>query len=245
MHYNKFYFLHIPKTGGRFLTKYIFRPIKDILKENNIELIETSEDVMQHSGWPSWIDDQTYIFTVFRDPSEFFVSAVCHSEASKNNLIDETRWHILKDKGESLKVTKIDMYNSLSDWKYMENFQSKNFILQPTKKSIIQEAMQEYNKHSSIDKKLVFDRIKRTNLLIRHKDLKSMDYKLLLNKLSQDLNINIDIDISNIDREHFKNKASELLFNSLNQEDKNLINKHFSLDKEIYEDDSLFWSINH
>ena len=45
--YNKVYFLHIPKTGGRFLTKYILRPIENILKDNGIELVKSPED-MRH-----------------------------------------------------------------------------------------------------------------------------------------------------------------------------------------------------
>ena len=78
--------------------------------------------------------------------------------------------------------------------------------------------------------------------MIRHKDLKFMDYNLLVDKIAEDLGIEIDINISSADKEYFKNKSSEVLFNSLNQEDKDFIGKHFPLDKEIYDDDSLFWA---
>ena len=78
--------------------------------------------------------------------------------------------------------------------------------------------------------------------MIRNKDLKSIDYSLLVNKISEDLGIEINLDFSQINKEFFKNNASEFLFNTLTQEDKDHINKNFMLDKEIYENDSLFWN---
>ena len=41
---------------------------------------------------------------------------------------------------------------------------------------------------------------------------------------------------------YFKNDASERLFNSLTQSEKDSILENFKLDKEIYENDSLFWN---
>jgi hypothetical protein len=240
--YNKVYFLHIPKTGGRFLTKSILRPMESALKDNGIELVKSPEDMRQHAGWPSWIDEQTYIITVFRDPCEFFVSAVCHSEAGKKKIIDEDNWHILKDMGESLTVSKEELFSTLLRWDYLENFQSKNLIIEPEEKSVIQQAMADHSKNKLIDESSVYDKLNRINLIIRHKDLKNMDYSLLVNKISQDLGIDIKIDLSNINGDIFKNKASEVLFNSLNEKEKDIIDQMFTLDKKIYKDDSLFWN---
>jgi hypothetical protein len=58
------------------------------------------------------------------------------------------------------------------------------------------------------------------------------------------LGIDIEIDLSEINGDMFKNKASEVLFNSLNEKEKDIINQMFTLDKKIYEDDSLFWQPN-
>lgn len=242
--YNKVYFLHIPKTGGRFLTKYILRPMEKGLQDNKIELVQVQENVMQHGGWSSIIDDQTYIISVFREPAEFFVSAVCHMVASQKGLIDEVNWHILKDNDQMLSVSKDNLYEALSKWYYINNFQSQNFILQPTEKSIIQQSTIDRQRDPIIDKSLVYKRVNRTNLMIRHKDLKEMDYSLLVKKISTDLGVDIVIDLSNINKQHFKNHASETLFNSLTQEDKDTINSKFELDNEIYNNDSLFWKPN-
>lgn len=242
--YNKVYFLHIPKTGGRFLTKYILRPMEDILKDNGIELVKSPEDMRQHTGWPSWIDDKTYIITVFRDPCEFFVSSVCHSEAGKKGLIDQENWHIVKKDGKDFRVDKQEVYNTLLLWEYMKDFQSQNFMLNPDTevRSILHESKIRYENNVVLNKKEVYSKINRVNLMIRTKDLKSMDYSLLIGRIAEDLGISIDLDLPKINKEYFKNNASEFLFNTLTQEDKDHINKNFMLDKEIYENDSLFWN---
>jgi hypothetical protein len=100
-----------------------------------------------------------------------------------------------------------------------------------------------YNKFGlNIDTKLLMDRVNRTNLIIRHSDLKDIDYDILINKISQDLGIRLNIDTSLIDKERYKNNNSGLLFNKLSGEDINKIYKNFSLDKEIYDNESLFWT---
>ena len=96
--------------------------------------------------------------------------------------------------------------------------------------------------NKDFDKNLIVQRIKRINLLIRQRDLKSIDYSLLINKISSDLGIDIDIDTSLADREHYKNNSSEILFNKLTKEDMELIYNSFLFDKQIYEDSSLFWA---
>jgi hypothetical protein len=242
--YNKVYFLHIPKTGGRFLIKYILRPMENILKDNGIELVKSPEDVRQHAGWPSWIDDQTYVIAVFREPCEFFVSSVCHAVAGKRGLIDQEKWYIIKEEGKDLRVDKQELYDTLLLWEYMKDFQSQNFVLSPDPetKSILHESKMQYENKIVLNKKEVYDKVNRTNLMIRNKDLRSMDYSLLVNKISEDLGVKINLDFSQIDKEYFKNSASEFLFNTLTQEDKDYINQNFMIDKEIYENDSLFWN---
>lgn len=242
--YNKVYFLHIPKTGGRFLTKYILQPMDNVLKDNGIELVKSPEDMRQHAGWPSWIDDQTYIIAVFREPCEFFVSSVCHAAAGKKGLIDKEKWHIVKENGKDLRVDKQELYDTLSIWGYINNFQSQNFMLSPNPevRSILHESMAQHKDQIVLDKKKLYDRVNRTNLMIRNSDLRSIDYSLLVNKISEDLGIEINIDLSEINKEYFKNSASEFLFDTLTQEDKDHINQSFMIDKEIYENDSLFWN---
>lgn len=218
--------------------------MEEQLLKNNIELVRTPEDMRQHAGWPSWIDDQTYIISVFREPCEFFVSSVCHAAASVAGLIDKENWHVIK--GENLTVEKEELFYKLNSWPYMKNFQSHNFVLSPDPESfsVLREAQIFHDKEKEYDKCLIYDRIKRTNLLIRTNELKSMNYILLIKKISDDLGIEINIEFSEIDKTYFKNDASERLFNSLDQKEKDLILENFVLDKEIYDNDFLFWSPN-
>ena len=244
MKYNKVYFLHIPKTGGRFLTKYILRPMEDTLAEHGIEYLRMPEDMRQHGGWPFFIDDETYVISVFREPCEFFVSSVCHAAAGRENLIDKENWHTIN--GENLHVEKEELFEKLSHWPYINNFQSHNFVLSPdpAANSVIQEAQSIYNQQKEYDTELIYDRIKRTNLFIRTDELESMDYGLLVKKISEDLGVELNIDLSEINKTYFKNDASERLFNSLDQSEKDLLLENFKLDKEIYDNDSLFWNPN-
>jgi len=238
--YNKVYFLHIPKTGGRFFVKYILDPIEDILKENNIKVIKEKEKDFPHSGWHKDIDDNTYIITLFRDPAEFFISAISHLIYEDSGLLDDG---IVKKDSPILDIDKETLYKELEKFKILQNFQSQNFILSPKNKiDIVKESVNYYLKNKSFNSELAYERIKRVNLMIRQKDLKIMDYSKLIKKISEDLKINIEIELLNIDKENFKNNSSELLFNKLTKEDLEIIYKNFLFDKKIHENDSLFWN---
>ena len=240
--YNKIYFLHVPKTGGRFFTKYILEPMANTLKENNIEVFQLPPNVSKHGGWHNDIDDSTYIVSILRDPVEFFVSVIAHMFADIEKILDEDKDYIIKDKAKILDIPTSVVHEKINQLKYMQNFQSQNFILAPQQNHIIQESMKHHSDGYGFDKELIYERIKRVNLMIRHEDLKIMDYSLLLDKISKDLEIDINIELSDADREHYKNISSENLFNKLSKEDRDAIYNNFLLDKEIYENDSLFWT---
>jgi hypothetical protein len=238
--YNKVYFLHIPKTGGRFFVKYILNPMEDVLKENNIEIIKEIKDGFPHSGWHKDIDDNTYIITLFRDPAEFFISAISHLVYESAGLLDDG---VVKKDSPILDIKKETLYKELEKFKILQNFQSQNFILSPKNQiDIVKESVNYYLKNKSFNNELAYERVKRVNLMIRQKDLKTMNYLKLIKKISEDLGIDINIDLSNIDKENFKNNSSELLFSKLTKEDLEIIYNNFLFDKKIYEDDSLFWN---
>ncbi len=241
--YDKFYFLHVPKTGGRFLTKYIINQIERKLEENGIKIIRLPENVNKHGGWHKDIDDRTYIVSVLRDPAEFFVSLVAHMVADQNGLIDHENDQIIKDKSEIIDIDKNFLFNTMQELKYLKNFQSQNFMLTPEDINLVTYSRRMYNKFGiNIDIELLYERVKRTNLLMRHSDLKFIDYSVLINKISEDLGVNLKIDISLINKEIYKNNSSESLFNKLNDDDINKIYQNFIIDKEIYDNDSLFWT---
>jgi hypothetical protein len=240
--YNKVYFLHIPKTGGRFFTKYIINQIEPILKENGIDVLQLPEKVRKHGGWHEGIDDNTYIISVFRDPVEFFVSAVAHMVADQEKMVDKANDFVVIDNHKVIDISKEFLFDRLDQIKYLKDFQSQNFILCPQESFILHQARQYYDENFVFDKDLIYKRIARVNLMIRHKDLKSMDYNILIDKMSKDLEINIPIDISSADREEYKNNSSDALFNKLDKDDIQKVYNNFLFDKEIYENDSLFWT---
>lgn len=242
--YNKIYFLHIPKTGGRFLTKYILDPLSNVLKENNIELIKLPENVLKHGGWHQSIDDNTYIISIFRDPAEHFVSIIAHMIANEQGVMDQNQNFIVNDKAKNLDIDKKEIYSVMEELQYLRNFQAQNFLLEPNGEPILHTSRRLYNHKQHFDIDLIYERINRTNLLIRHQDLQSMDYSLLLNKLSVDLELGLKLDLSTINKQYFKNIASEKLFNKLNDIDKSFIYQNFNFDKEIYENNYLFWQPN-
>lgn len=240
--YNKIYFLHIPKTGGRFFTEYILKPIEEVLKKNNIEIIQLPPNVSKHGGWHKEIDDQTYIVSIFREPSEFFISVIAHMLADQANMIDPDKDHIIKDNTKILDISKDLVHKKIEELHYLDNFQSQNFILSPTQTHIIQESMKAHRDNKGFDEDLINQRSKRVNLMMRHKDFKSMDYSLLIKKIFLDLGIEENFELKEVNREHYKNNSSENLFNKLNNEDIQAIHNKFLFDKKIYEDDSLFWA---
>lgn len=239
--YNKVYFLHIPKTGGRFFSKYILNPITETLVKNGIEVVKLPNNVDKHGGWHKDIDDNTYIICIFRDPVEFFVSAVTHMAADEQGLIDRNNDFIVKDKSKQTQVSKEYLFNSLEELKYMENFQSQNFILSPQNRHILSESRHFYNEGRGLDFDLVNKRVSRINLMIRNSDLKILNYDLLIQKISQDLGINININLVSIDRNYYKNDASQNLLSKLDNNEIQKIYNNFLLDQEIYNNDLLFW----
>lgn len=240
--YNKVYFLHIPKTGGRFFTKYIINQIKPILKENGIDILPLPEKVKKHGGWHEGIDDNTYIITVFRDPVEFFVSAIAHMVADQQRMVDKDNDFVITARENIIDISKEFLFDKLDQIKYLKDFQSQNFILNPQEAFILKQAKDYYDENFVFDKNLIYQRIARVNLMIRHKDLKHMDYNILIKKISKDLEIDIPIDLSSADREEYKNSSSDALFNKLNEDDITKIYNNFLFDKEIYDNDSLFWT---
>jgi hypothetical protein len=242
--YNKFYFLHVPKTGGRFFTEYIVRPIERTLEENGVKIIQLPPNVDKHGGWHKDIDDGTYIVSILRDPAEFFASLIAHMVSYENGLIDDNNDQIINDKSRVLNIEKDFLFSTMEELKYLKNFQSQNFLLTPEDINLVTYSRRMYNKSMGlyIDNELLYERLNRTNLIIRHSDLKSMDYSLLIDKISDDIGINIKVDTSSIDKERYKNNNSEHLYNKLTDKDIKRIYENFMLDKEIYDNDSLFWT---
>lgn len=242
MQYNKVYFLHVPKTGGRFFKNYILDQIVGTLNKNNIEVLYPPSTVDKHGGWHKDIDNQTYVISLFREPVSFFVSVVAHMAAGENDLINNEEDFIIKAGSAPLDIDKDFLFNKLETTQYLKNFQSKNFILCPQTFPIVTEARRMYKTNKELDIELAYNRINRTNLLIKSNDLKILDSDKLTNKILTDLGIKENIKIKLPNREHYKNPFSKILLDKLDSKDIEIISNNFLFDKEIYENESLFWN---
>ena len=105
MKYNKIYFMHIHKTGGRHIIATVRDAMLETLNENDIKIIKRPNT---HGGWHSEVDEQTYVFTVLRDPVEQAVSLYAH-QISLNKMGD------IKDEYDKSKLTKEHFFSWLQE----------------------------------------------------------------------------------------------------------------------------------
>jgi hypothetical protein len=245
MQYSKFYFLHIPKTGGRFLKRKIIDPIRDILEKNGIEMVETNPRLWHH-GWHENIDQNTYIFSCMREPVSWTVSYFTHLMYQENHALDVSpdNFHsqvILRN----IDLDKSQIFDWLEREPYRDNYQSKNFLLNPALRYRVK--MDQFFSNARamgyvIDKNRLAERIDRVNLLVRMEDMRQFNYNNLLQKIFSDLNISSDYMIrEELDRNHLSIDSSRLLYNTLNDSDKDKIGAVMDIDLDIYNTDKYFW----
>ena len=232
--YKNFYFLHIPKTGGRYVRTYILNQL-----ENKIDIL--GDD--RHDGWIDDISDDTYVFSILRDPVKYVCSVYAHTVSQKAGFIEYSN-----DRGRHTDFIKKDIVNISLDKKYMfdwlavnpwrYNLQSKEILHGTTgKKNVIDNIVQKYIFHSNVDKELLYKRLNRINLLIRQTSLYNAES--VAQKICDDLGIEMAGEIQK-DNLTFHNIASTNLYNSLTEEDKAKIEELFDIDLEIYNNHSIF-----
>jgi hypothetical protein len=220
--YDSFYFLHIPKTGGSYFNEYISSQLK------NIEILPTKD---KHSGWSDLIKESTYIFSIIRDPIMFACSIYSHVICEKAGLLKDNQPILIQD-FKSINLDKKYFFKWLNFNQWIYNAQSKSFLHSSTNdKYIIDDMIQKYIFNKNVDKELLYTRLNRVNLLIRHEDL--YDSQKIYEKICKDLGINCEGQII-IDRDTFSNKASKSLYTSLTESDKAILEEMFALDMEIY-----------
>lgn len=220
--YNKFYYLHLPKTGGRPLKEKLYPDL-----ENHIQIILREG----HHGWTKEIDDNTYIMSIMRDPIKLMCSLYTHfifvymGKAKNDEILESGLSSHLNIKKVYFK--KENFINWLTKYKIYHNFQSKHFLPMFPLEHMIPIAPDKLN----ID--LLLERVERVNLFFDHESIIGDGIYKIVDKIQEDLGIFIDIRENDLVK--FSNKGSSDLYNSLTEEDKSYLSNFFKIDYMIYD----------
>jgi hypothetical protein len=232
--YKKFYFLHIPKTSGRFCKENVVVPLLETFTKNKISF----QLFPSHANWDtSYIDNNTYIFSIFRDPIKRMVSHYCHDIVLDNEGKRKIPVGKAKEINRDLFLSWVQE-NEI----YLTDFQAKNIFLEDNKMN--HEIKSFFNfKLTKEEKNNVIKKIKKINLFIRAVNLNKNDCLLLQNKILLDFNLYPRLEnIEFFDNQEFYNQDSSNLFKTLNNEDILYLNSLNSFDLEIYNNNSYFWN---
>jgi hypothetical protein len=259
--YNRFFNLHIPKTGGTYFRENILKPIEPYLNENGISTDtagnggEGSSSNTQTFHWcwyEPYVQDGSYIFTSFRDPAKRTISHYAWQalRAVSYGISDYTE----KD------INVNNFYKWLEEYKDVySDFQSKNLIYYNTDHSIYKEAIHNGWKKDdvprinsflfdkdfanySIDSNQVFSNIKRINLFVKNTTLEKEKYQIQIrDKIVEDLGLAPTlIPITNEVYGNF-NPVSNELFKSFTSQQIEKLYDFNPLDSEIFFNNNLFY----
>lgn len=239
--HNSFYFLHIPKTAGRFFTHNIVVPLREPLLKNNIHTFYDRDTYVAHQHWAAFINKETYVTSLIRDPIKHAVSSYAHY-----TMLDVGAQRT-KPLG-SEEHNKNDMFGW---WEYhldhLSNMQSKNFLIEDPGTA---EDGKKYGygnspimKNCIVTKEIIFKRLEDVSLLIKSEDLHLENISKIYNKILNDFNI-YDVNINHKIQKasNYWNPDSTRIYNSLNEKDKERILSYSPVDAEIYNTSSLFYN---
>ena len=113
--YNKFYYIHIQRTGGRYLFENV---INQLYKSEQIELLNYNKNQgdLPHNGWVDEIDQDTYVMTIFREPLELICSHYVYFGLTGDCVTEE-------------EYTKENLFKFIAKNPQVHNLQSKSFIM--------------------------------------------------------------------------------------------------------------------
>jgi len=227
--FNSLYFLHIPKTGGRYFFNKFIDPISEQINilHDPKKIDYSNLRYGQHLGWSKDISDDTYVVTILRDPIKRAVSFYTYILGNIVGAIKE---------GEEVK--NIFLYK-----KYFIDFlESSYFYHDHSSKHLMYDFY--YENNMFIDNNLKYkmqnldDKVKRCNLILKLEDLKKINDIDICNKISNDLKLNFYAPFTN--NKNYKIKSSDNLYNSLTENDKKYLYKFLEIDYHVY-NSANFW----
>jgi hypothetical protein len=237
--FDSFYFLHVPKTAGRFFTHNIVVPLDKILKEHGIENFYDRETYVAHRFWADFITDKTYVTSLFRDPIKHAVSFYSH--------------YAMLDRGAQRTMPVGAMQfnkNTMMDWfennsHRIGNMQSKNFLLSDLGGKEYGFMNSEKVINCEISKEIMIERLQDVSLLIKSEQLHHQNIQNVFDKILQDLKIPQHQIKHNIQKaSNYWNPDSTRIYKSLDNTDRNRILEWNNVDAEVYHTESVFYNIN-
>ena len=250
--YSEFYHLHIPKTGGTYLSSILNNNLFPILLKNNISIFNYNnynKRKQSHSGWKPIIDNQ-YIISSFRDPVKRIISHFF----GMLKLIEKSEIKVTRENkhifyfGSNIKDYKNPTKQEFMYWieknkDYLSNYQSKNFFYRENDQ-VLPICVQGFSSALSIkefNKDEAIKNILRTDLLIKTENIKINNFENILSKILNDFDLkNEKKIIIKVNRSN-SNEKSLTFYKSLSKEEVEYIESLNILDLEIYNTDSFFW----
>lgn len=233
--FNSLYFLHIPKTAGRFFTHNVIVPLEPIIKEHGIYSHYTRDTYVAHQFWADFITDDTYIVSLLRDPVKHMVSVYSHY-----SMLDDGAQRSVPVG--SLEYNKETMFNWIDKYKdFVSNLQSKNFLISNPDNGFI---YSETTRDCQVSTDIIFNRLKKVSLILNSEDLTKNNVKKAQYKILDDFNISgVEIKHSLQKASNYWNPDSTRIYNSLTEKDKEIILSLSPIDSEIYNTKSLFYNL--
>jgi hypothetical protein len=228
MKFNSIYYIHIPKTGGRWFISNVHKNITYLLKTYDINdlnnFLEKKSKIhrITHWGWIPEISDQTLIYTSIREPAAQICSLFSHRFMT----------NAFKLKDASVEEIKSIMFDHLNTYKEeYSNIQSKNISYY----NIF--GINDYGVNlPPADLNISMEKIKRINKIFLIEEKKRINKEECINQIINLIDKEITINNKKLITNNFYSNSlmSNLIFNSLNQNEIEKLNNFSSIDYSLY-----------
>jgi hypothetical protein len=253
MEYNRFFNIHIQKTGGTYFRENMLKPIQNIMNQSGIDTNPEGEGgEKEYSSTPTYhwcwfepfITDKTYIYTSIRNPAKRIISHYAW-QAARAVYYGRTNYSYQD-------INKKNFYKWLEEYHDVyQNFQSKNLLYYNPDHSIYSESVHKgwadndiprvesflssNNFIFDIDHSKLRNRINRVNLIIKSEKLKDEKFQSkVIYQISKDLGISISNVTFNNEKYANQNYISEDLFSKFYKGEIEKLYLHSKIKPEIY-----------
>ncbi len=221
MSFDSFYFLHVPKTGGRYFINSYLKDMEPIFNNSNIDILYREYG---HMFWRPDVSDTTYIFTTMRDPIRRTVSHYCH--------IAEMLDKFGKKHGyETTPEVFISWVKHRE--KMISNYQAKSFLYHNLdfSKAYTYKMHKNEEIEFDIDKEALYKNFNRINFKVKIESFED-NKDIIIDKILSDLGIEDKPNITYTNK--FENYDSGILYESLSEKDKEYLKSILEIDYELY-----------